>query len=346
MPSASQDGRIDTRMRRFLILASLAVASALGAWWWLQRPLPVTTARIVQGSAADVIYATGLVEPDRWAEVTSLVQARITETCRCEGHFVELGTVLFRLDESAARSNVEELEAGLELAQKNLQRATDLRRRGIATEERVDEATAGVGQMLAAVAAARSRLRDYVIAAPMAGQVLRLDGEIGEVARPGEPLAWVGQPRPLLVNAAVNEEDIPRVARGQRALLKVDAFPGQELEAVVDRITPMGDPELKTYRVRLALPEDTPLFVGMTVEVNIVVRTVPDALLAPAPALVDGAVFVVGADGRARRRPVETGIVGAVAVELTGGVEAGETVVSPVPGGLGDGDKVSPVQRR
>ncbi|HRY25601.1 MAG: efflux RND transporter periplasmic adaptor subunit [Geminicoccaceae bacterium] len=328
-------------MRKLLLLAALATALALGVWWWLQRPLPVTTAVIARGSAAEVIYATGLVEPDRWAEVTSLARARIVDTCRCEGRFVELGAVLFRLDDSAAMAHVAELEAQLDLARKDLQRASDLQRRGIATEERVDQATAAVSQHSAAVTRARSELRDYVIVAPMAGQVLRLDGEIGEVVTPGEPLAWVGQPQPLLVNASVNEEDIPRVALGQRALLKADAFPGRPLDATVHAITPMGDPELKTYRVRLALPDDTPLFIGMSVEVNILVRTVEATLLAPAPAVVEGAVFVLGPDGRARRQPVATGIVGAEAVEITGGVEAGATVVSPVPAGLGDGARIA-----
>jgi RND family efflux transporter MFP subunit len=333
--------RAANSMRKLLLLAALATALALGVWWWLQRPLPVTTAVIARGSAAEVIYATGLVEPDRWAEVTSLARARIVDTCRCEGRFVELGAVLFRLDDSAAMAHVAELEAQLDLARKDLQRASDLQRRGIATEERVDQATAAVSQHSAAVTRARSELRDYVIVAPMAGQVLRLDGEIGEVVTPGEPLAWVGQPQPLLVNASVNEEDIPRVALGQRALLKADAFPGRPLDATVHAITPMGDPELKTYRVRLALPDDTPLFIGMSVEVNILVRTVEATLLAPAPAVVEGAVFVLGPDGRARRQPVATGIVGAEAVEITGGVEAGATVVSPVPAGLGDGARIA-----
>jgi len=75
----------------------------------------------------------------------------------------------------------------------------------------------------AAVAAIRSQIGDFEIRAPMAGQVLRIDGEVGEVAQLGETLAWIGQPRPLQIIAEVNEEDIPLVATGQQALILADA---------------------------------------------------------------------------------------------------------------------------
>ena len=66
-------------------------------------------------------------------------------------------------------------------------------------------------------------------------------------------------------------------------------------------ITPMGDPIAKTFRVRMALPDDTPLRVGMSVEANIVSREKPDALLVPSDAVHDNAVFVIE-NGRVRRR--------------------------------------------
>ena len=58
----------------------------------------------------------------------------------------------------------------------------------------------------------------------MAGVVLRWDGEIGEIAEPGQILFRLASPSPLQVVAEV-EEDIPRVAVGQKVLLRTDAFP-------------------------------------------------------------------------------------------------------------------------
>ena len=118
----------------------------------------------------------------------------------------------------------------------------------------------------------------------MDGVVLRRDGEIGEIAEAGQILYRVGVPKPLQVVAEVNEEDIPRVAVGQTALFRTDAFPDRRLEGKVSEITPMGDVAAKTFRVKMALPDDTPLKPGMSVEANIVTREKPNALLIPADA--------------------------------------------------------------
>jgi len=174
----------------------------------------------------------------------------------------------------------------------------------------------------------------------MAGQVLRIDGEVGEVAQLGETLAWIGQPRPLQIIAEVNEEDIPLVATGQQALILADAYPDRELPATVGQITPKGDPVLKTYRVYLALPEDTPLFIGMSVDVNIVIEVREGVVLAPSQALTGGTLQVLGAVGTVEIREVETGIAGTARIEIVSGAEAGETVLAPAVDGVGTGDRV------
>lgn len=329
------------RLRTSHVLILLLVAAAAGGLWWRAQPVAVPVATLTRGDAAEVVYATGVVEPEHWAEVTPLERARIVETCDCEGDPVERGQALFRLDDRTARARLRELEARLSLAEKSLARVEPLLERQIVSPDRYDEAVADVAELRAAVAQAESALEDLVIRAPLDGVALRVDAEVGEVATPGEALAWVGQPTPLLVVAEVNEEDIPRVAPGQTALIKADAFPGRALDATVDSITPMGDPTLKTYRVRLALPDDTPLLIGMSVEVNIVERVVADAVLAPAPALLDGALLTVE-DGRIRRIPVETGVAGPVSVQIVSGAEAGTVVVSPADPALADGQAVRP----
>jgi RND family efflux transporter MFP subunit len=326
-------------IRRLLQIAVLVAAGA-AAWWFASRPATVTIATISRGDAARIVYATGVVEPERWAEVTPLRRGRIIETCRCEGRDVAEGALLFRLDDAEIRARLTELEARLGFAEKEYIRAEDLLDRRVGTREKYEEAFANVSGLRASVAAVRSQLADLEIRAPMAGQVLRIDGEVGEVAEPGTALAWVGQPRPLRVVAEVNEEDIPVVRIGQRALLAADAFPGENLSAEVAAITPKGDPVLKTYRVYLALPADTPLFIGMSIDVNIVIAVHEDVVLAPAESVTGGRLQMVDAEGVVELRPVTLGIVGAERVEILDGAAAGDQVVSPAVDGLASGDRV------
>jgi RND family efflux transporter MFP subunit len=183
------------------------------------------------------------------------------------------------------------------------------------------------------------KLTDYTISSPIDGVVLRRDGEVGEIAEVGQVLFRIGVLKPLQIVAEVNEEDIPRVAVGQTVLLRTDAFAGRRLVGKVREVTPIGDPIAKTYRIKVALPDDTPLLPGMSVEANVVTREKPDALLVPADAVTGSSVFVVDG-GRVRRRDVEIGIRGTRAVEILSGLSDKERVVSPVPSNLTDGRRV------
>lgn len=315
------------------------ILAAVGAVWAVARPPLVSTVILRSGTAAEIVYATGVVEPVRWAAVAAVGRARIVETCACEGETVAAGAPLLRLDDAAARARAAELEARLDHAERALARAVELAERRVVPVERLEAAEALVLELTAAHSVQQAQIDELTLRAPLAGAILRMDAEVGEVAEPGVPLAWVGEPQPLRVTAEVNEEDIPRVRPGQRVLLRADAFPDRVLEAVVDTITPMGDPVLRTYRVRMALPEDTPLMIGMTAEVNIVVRDVEGATLVPTAALVEGGVFVIEA-GRLRHEAVTLGITGPETAALTAGPPVGTRIVSPASGALRDGARV------
>jgi len=328
-------------VRLFIVVAVLAAAGG-GVWWYLTRPNPVTVAMPTRGEAAEIVYATGVVEPLVWAKVTSLVRERIVEICDCEGDAVDAGAVLARLNDREARAALSELQARLRLAREERDRQEALSERNVSSRQALDRARAEVAQNEAALAGQTARLEQYVLRAPTAGTVLRRDGEVGEIADSGDVLFWVGRPKPLVVIADVNEEDIPRIVVGQRALLRADAFPERALEAEVERITPKGDPVSKTYRVRFALPDDTPLMIGMSVDVNVVVRVSPDALLVPTLAVRENALFVAEGD-RARRRDIRAGIRGVRDVEILSGIDERTRVIVPFPEALDDGARIAVV---
>jgi len=326
-------------VRRAAIVA-VAVAVAVGVWWLrVGRGPEVGAVLPVRGTAAEIVYATGAVEPVRWAKVASLIRDRIVELCLCEGKAVAKGDVLVRLDDRELRAQLQELRAREDFAKRELSRVTELMGRGVATAQAFERISTDLRQIQALISAHMEKLDDYTIVAPMDGVVLRRDGEVGEIAEPGQILFRVGVPKPLWVVAEVNEEDIPRVAVGQPVLLRTDAFAGRQLEGKVHEITPMGDAVARTYRIRIALPEDTPLIVGMSVEANVVTRRKDGALLIPADAVQGAHVLVVEGD-RVRRRQVEVGIRGARTVEVVSGLGEGERVVSPLPAGLADGTRV------
>jgi RND family efflux transporter MFP subunit len=332
------------KTRRYILLALIVLALALAAGWWHFTSMPkVTGVAAKRGTAVEIVYATGGVEPVIWAKVASLVRGRIAYICHCEGRSVNRGFVLAKLDDSEATAALKELKAREDFLKREMSRVSELITRGAATTQAHERASMDLRGVQGLISVQNERINEYTIVSPMEGVVLRRDGETGEIAEVGQVLFRVGVPKPLQVVAEVNEEDIPRVKVGQTTLFRTDAFPDRRLEGKVNEITPMGDYAAKTFRIKIALPDDTPLHPGMSVEANIVTREKPNALLIPADALRDNAVFVV-AGGRVRKREVRIGIRGTRAVEVLDGLKEGERVASPVPPELKDGARVRVVK--
>jgi RND family efflux transporter MFP subunit len=327
------------KSRPIFVGAAILLALGAAAWWRYGNWPEVAATTAKRGTAVEIVYATGGVEPVRWAKVASLIRDRIIDICDCEGKAVKKGDVLARLDDREVQAQLQDLKAREDFLRREMSRVSELIAKNAATTQAYERAAMDIQQVEAQMSVQRQKIDDYTIVAPMDGVVLRRDGEIGEIAEVGQILFRVGVPRPLQVVAEVNEEDIPRVALGQTVLFRTDAFPERRLEGTVSELTPMGDFAAKTFRIKVALPDDTPLQPGMSVEANIITRQKADALLVPADALQGKAVFVL--DGNhASKREVEVGIRGPRMVEIVSGLSEGERVAAPAPANLKDGGRV------
>jgi RND family efflux transporter MFP subunit len=328
-------------MLRFLGIAILAIAAAGGYYGYTHyyQAQTVTTAVATIAPVSEAIYGTGTVEPARWAKVVPLQRRRLVDLCTCEGKMVKAGQVLGRQDDAEERSALNELQISSQQAQRDLDRAEKDRSKNDATQKEYEQRWTQVEEYKSRISAQQVRIDQLVLRAPLDGMVLRRDGEVGEISGPTDVLFWIGPPLPMQVVAEVNEDEINRIAVGQKALLRSEAFPAQALRASVSQITPKGDPTRKTFRVYLLLPNDTPLRIGMSVEANIIFREKPSATVVPAEAVSGDFVQTVNS-GRLERVPVRVGIRGSRNVEVIGDVSRGMAVLSPARPDLADGTLV------
>lgn len=325
------------RLSRWLVML-VVLAGIAAAVWWLRvgRGPQVAVVAPKRGAVAEIVYATGAVEPVRWAKVVPYTRKRIVDLCRCEGKPVKQGDVLGRLDSGEEKAQLAELQATRERRKNDFDRARSLLARAAGTQVALDQAETALAEIDARLAAQKDRMDELTLRAPIDGVVLREDGHIGEIVGQNDVLFWIGDPSPRRIVADVNEEDILKVEPGQTALLRADALGERIVKASVGAITPKGDPATKTFRVYLPLPDDTPLRIGMSVEANIVIREKADALVIPPDALRGDAVFLVEGDHLVRR-PVKVGLRGGRGVEILEGLSEKDRVVSPASADLRDG---------
>lgn len=326
-----------TGWKWIILLAALLLAGAGYLLWAQPRIVEITSAR--RGTAVELVYATGFVEPEQPVSVAARVTAPVVEVLVDEGQRVRRGQPIIRLADDEQQAALRQARAERIRAARDEARILALYRQGWVTRAAHDQAVAAADAARAAEQTFAARIGQYVLRAGIDGIVLKRDVEPGDLATPSRVLMTLGDPGRVRVTAAVDERDVPRILPGQEAVMSTEAFPGRIIRGRVSEITPGGDPTERAFRVRLLL-EDTPnLPLGLTLEVNIVTKRVPRALLIPATAVRGEQVWIVE-NGRARPRKIRTGITGTDEVQILRGLRAGEKVIGEPPDELEVGEKV------
>lgn len=136
------------------------------------------------------------------------------------------------------------------------------------------------------------------IRAPIEGMVLKVSGKIGETVTPSpdQVLAIVGNTETLRIKAELDERDVGRVKVGQQAIVRADAFQGQDFAGHVTSIAPaLTAPGLKdrgaarrtdvdVLEIHVDLDPNTPLIPGLRVDVFFKSTTGPLTPSTPAAA--------------------------------------------------------------
>ncbi len=315
-----------SRLLRLILAGAGALAAAAAVWAWFFWPLPLTTVRPRLGTAIAAVYASGNVESAVMLPVAPRIGGRLVSLASDEQHKVAKGQVLARLEAEDLAGNISQLEAQATFARNDYQRYARLMAQDATARQTYEHALAAWQAAEAAVRQARAQAGFMTLTAPAACQVISRDGEVGQFIAANTPIFWLACDSGLRISAQVDEEDIRLVRPGQRVVIRADAFPGQVFEGRVSEVTPKGDPIGRSYRVRIALPADTPLRIGMTADTNIVIRQSNAALLLPAASVADGNVWLV-TDGKAVRRPVLTGARNGDQVEILQGLSRNDAVL-------------------
>jgi RND family efflux transporter MFP subunit len=147
--------------------------------------------------------------------------------------------------------------------------------------------------------------------------------------------------------ADVDEADVDTLEVGMPATVRLDAFPDDEFESelvrvdVVSRLTATGGNAFGAYMPLADTGRD--ILVGMRGSADIEIDRITQAVSIPIEALFDEAgdsVVYVYADGRVERVPVEIGTYTETRIEITSGLDGGETIALTSSADLEDGMRV------
>lgn len=317
-------------------------------------PAPVTEATVALADMPIILVAPGTVEPLANVAVKTRVDGQIVEVLFKEGDLVNAGAVLFRLDDRMVKSLIAQAEAAigkdqasLRDAQATLTRREALIDRKIVTEASVDQARYAVEGLKASISAGQALLDtqktqlDYLtIRAPITGRTGSLSAKVGAMVRgvdAAAALVTINQTKPIWVTFAVPQNEIGALRRAldakASAEIRIAGAKPTMVPGAIGFIDNQVDKQTGTITAKvIAENADEVLWPGLSVEVALTVEVKAGMLAVPAAAVLPAQqgmiTWVIGPDNKVAPRAVTVErIVGQTAF-LSGGVKAGERVVT------------------
>lgn len=318
--------------------------------------LSVSSVSPTSGAMALKLQANGSVaawqEASIGAEVNGL---RLVEVRVNIGDVVRKGQVLAvfaaesaQADLQAAQAALAEAEAASSAASADAQRAASLKDTGALSVQQIaqfntQEATAKarVQAAKAQVLAAQIRLKNTQLIAPDSGVISARQATVGAVVGAGAELFRMVRQGRLEWRAEVTSSELGKIKPGAVAL--VTAASGAQVNGKVRMIAPTVDPQTRNALVYVDLPSHAAIKAGMFARGEFTYGQ-QTALSLPQQALVlrDGFTYAMRIEpsNKVSQVKLQTGQRSGDAVEILGGVKAGEKFVASGAAFLADGDTV------
>lgn len=146
------------------------------------------------------------------------------------------------------------------------------------------------------------------LTSPIGGVLQELNARAGMTVAVGDTLARVNGLSSVWLAVAVPEVEAGAIAVGQPVEARLPALPGEVLSGTISAILPETNPDSRTVRVRVELPNpDGRLRPGLTAQVRLNRSTEQSLLWVPSEAVIRTGrrVLVMLAEDAGRYRPVE-----------------------------------------
>lgn len=338
----------------------------------------VGAAVVELGPVSESVTLVGSLRAQERVDVTPKINGRLISVRVDIGDEVTRGQLLAQLEDEELQQQVQQSDAALdvsravvnqrELELKNQQAILD-RTRGLhdsglisseeleQTQTRYDVAQAQLNLARAQLVQAEAGLRELRIrldqtrvVAPIAGLVGRRFVDPGALVNANTPVVTLVKLDNVELVAGVPERDLAKVVVGAAGEVFVDALPGVSFSGTVARISPLLDPQTRTAQVEVVIANpQLRLKAEMFARVELDLGSKREALRIPRDALVvrgqQQGVFLVN-EATASFREIQIGIAEDDWVEVTAGLELGDTVATLGANLLRDGDPVRVSGRR
>ncbi len=301
------------KRRKVLVFAAIVAVllglTALVIFKQREITIAVQTEKVVRRNLIELVMANGRIQPVLQVKISAEVSGEIIALPVKEGQKVSKGDLLVRIKPdfyiaatNQANASYKSALASRTMAEANLRRADaefkrhqDLFRNKLVSDSTFDEVRAAydvaqaqsegaahqVEVAKAAVDSANESLDKTTIRAPLSGTISKLNSRLGErvlgtVQNIGTEIMTIADLNEMEARVDIGENDVVRIAPGQKARLEVDAFKKRKFNGIVTEIAnsskdagQMSSQEATKFEVRIRVQEKEPFRPGMSVTAEI-----------------------------------------------------------------------------
>lgn len=297
-----------------------------------QRPPVRADAIVVSNSTVmDEIEVPGTIVANEATEIHPEIAGRITGIYFREGSSVGKGATLFKLNDADLQAQLKKLQVQERIARQNENRSEALLKIGGISRQDYEATQLQVSNTSADIAIIREQISRTVVRAPFSGKVgLRLVS-LGAYVSPTTILTTLSQTGQMKIDFTVPEKYIPQLSKGQYVNFTIEGNNRNYTARVMATESNIME-NTRTLQVRAIVQGDnTDLTPGAFARVKLTFEPDTDAIVVPSQAVVPKArgksVFVYE-DGIAKAVDVTTGIRDSATVQITKGLQVGDTVLT------------------
>jgi HlyD family secretion protein len=359
-------------MKKFIILTVVLGIGTGGYYSWKNwqktnaasaAPERATTATVERRNINFAVNAAGEIAPAEQVSVRPEINGKVDQLPVDLGDHLKKGDLLFKLDDKELQqtraSNVTDIDKAklnVEKGERDYKRALQLLKDKLISQELYDDtktaydlAKNALESAQRALALTDEHLTKTEVRAPFNCTVLTRPVSVGQAVsgsdgfNGGTEVLTIADLNDMIINAQVNQADVPRLKVGEKVEVMIEAVAGLRATGTVERISPQAiiKNNLKGYPARIVLKNvDERIRPGMTANVKIPVASVENVTAVPLAAVFteknpdSGQMerFVYVQQGETfEKRNVKVGVSDYNCAEIQEGLKAGEVVSLELP---------------
>jgi len=294
----------------------------------------------------DKVNTVGTILSNEEVELRSEISAKVIKVFFKEGSKVKKGDLLIKMNDAEQQAQLLRAQHRQSLAEQMENRQRQLFEKKLSSEEELESAVTELNIVKAEAQLIKAQIDRTEIRAPFDGTVgLRYVSE-GSYITPATRIATLQDNGRLKIDFAIPEKYAGSIKPGDKISFTIQGS-SKNFAGIVYALDPKIDMATRTLNMRAICPNpDGALFPGAFANVEVVFKE-KDALVAPTEALIPelkGNKIFLLKSGKAVSQSVETGIRTDKLIEITNGVQPGDTLITSAILQLRDGMAVRPAQ--